>query len=142
MKSNLPSNKLSCLPYATPPLIWNNLLFIKTIIYEFYLISSNHRCQLLYTTATLSIMWSFNKVTTTSTSQKKIKTLIIILGTFLIDQKKEVATNKKRNQPNNQNFTYFHAGVLRRNRRNFRYPSFKPATNVSRSISSLLFWKV
>ncbi|EFH1333166.1 hypothetical protein GXE16_12255 [Escherichia coli] len=33
-------------------------------------------------------------------------------------------------------------GVLRRNRRNFRYPSFKPATNVSRSISSLLFWKV
>ncbi|WP_244579241.1 ATP-dependent dethiobiotin synthetase BioD, partial [Escherichia coli] len=25
-------------------------------------------------------------------------------------------------------------GVLRRNRRNFRYPSFKPATNVSRSI--------
>ena len=32
--------------------------------------------------------------------------------------------------------------VLRRNRRNFRYPSFKPATNVSRSISSLLFWKV
>ncbi|HFP3332165.1 TPA: type II toxin-antitoxin system RelB/DinJ family antitoxin [Escherichia coli] len=34
------------------------------------------------------------------------------------------------------------AGVLRRNRRNFRYPSFKPATNVSRSISSLLFWKV
>ena len=33
-------------------------------------------------------------------------------------------------------------GGLRRNRRNFRYPSFKPATNVSRSISSLLFWKV
>ena len=30
-------------------------------------------------------------------------------------------------------------GVLRRNRRNFRYPSFKPATNVSRSMSSLLF---
>ena len=33
-------------------------------------------------------------------------------------------------------------GVLRRNRRNFRYPSLKPATNLSRSISSLLFWKV
>ncbi len=30
-------------------------------------------------------------------------------------------------------------GVLRRNPRFFRYPSFKPATNVSRSISSLLF---
>ncbi|STI33038.1 outer membrane autotransporter domain-containing protein [Escherichia coli] len=39
-------------------------------------------------------------------------------------------------------FVFNHTGVLRRNRRNFRYPSFKPATNVSRSISSLLFWKV
>lgn len=35
-----------------------------------------------------------------------------------------------------------YVGVLHRNRRNFRYPSFKPATNVSRSINSLLFWKV
>lgn len=33
-------------------------------------------------------------------------------------------------------------GVLRRNRRNFRYPSFSPATSTSRSIISLLFWKV
>lgn len=34
------------------------------------------------------------------------------------------------------------AGVLRRNRRNFHYPSFSPATSVSRSINSLLLWKV
>lgn len=33
-------------------------------------------------------------------------------------------------------------GVLCRNRRNFRYPSFSPATSVSRSIISLLLWKV
>nr|MDN1162510.1 hypothetical protein [Escherichia coli] len=32
-----------------------------------------------------------------------------------------------------------HIGVLRRNRRNFRYPSFRPATNSSKSIISLLF---
>ncbi|OIN18675.1 hypothetical protein AO411_2019865 [Salmonella enterica subsp. enterica serovar Sarajane] len=29
-------------------------------------------------------------------------------------------------------------GVLRRNRRNFRYPSFSPATSASRSMISLL----
>lgn len=33
-------------------------------------------------------------------------------------------------------------GVLRRNRRNFRYLSFSPATSASRSIISLLLWKV
>nr|CAH8250426.1 Uncharacterised protein [Enterobacter mori] len=33
-------------------------------------------------------------------------------------------------------------GVLRRNRRNFRYPNFSPATSVSKSIISLLLWKV
>ncbi len=37
---------------------------------------------------------------------------------------------------------YYGYGVLRRNRRNFRYPSFSPATSTSRSIISLLFWKV
>ncbi len=43
---------------------------------------------------------------------------------------------------NRSQWLYAVDGGLRRNRRNFRYPSFKPATNVSRSISSLLFWKV
>ncbi len=33
-------------------------------------------------------------------------------------------------------------GVLRRNPRFFRYPSFSPATSASRSIISLLLWKV
>ncbi|WP_226020511.1 leucine-rich repeat domain-containing protein [Serratia symbiotica] len=33
-------------------------------------------------------------------------------------------------------------GVLRRNRRNFRYPSFSPETSASRSIISSLLWKV
>ena len=33
-------------------------------------------------------------------------------------------------------------GVLRRNRRNFCYLSFSPATSASRSIISLLLWKV
>lgn len=35
-----------------------------------------------------------------------------------------------------------HHGVLRRNPRFFRHPNFSPATNASRSISSLLLWKV
>ena len=36
----------------------------------------------------------------------------------------------------------FILGVLRRNRRNFRYLSFSPVTSASRSIISLLLWKV
>nr|QIQ12862.1 hypothetical protein [Klebsiella pneumoniae] len=33
-------------------------------------------------------------------------------------------------------------GVLRQNRRNFRHPSFSPATSISKSIISLELWKV
>ncbi len=47
---------------------------------------------------------------------------------------------KTRNIQNNRHSV--ENGVLRRNRRNFRYPNFSPATSVSKSIISLLLWKV